>query len=157
MDLSVKPADSCKGAVASVSSSGALGALWVAVVAQSLSWWSPREGLGAARAWLRLALAWLSGIERVEALCGAAERAREGSPWPIGWAVRAATCALLIELREAGRWPAWRAIPYALSLRVHPLSLGYEVLEAAAWSSGRSVEDAREAWSAMCARAGVVA
>lgn len=132
-------------------------ALWVAVVSASLALWSPREELGPVRAWLRLALAVEGGAPLLEALCRAAELARARSPWALGWVVRAATCAAVIEAREAGRWPVWRALPYSLSLYLHPVSLAAEVLEAAAESDGLPVEVGRAAWRELARAHGVIA
>lgn len=133
--------------------------LWVEVVHAALAWWValPGEDLAPVGAWLLAVGAWLSGAGALEGVCIGAEACRARAPWPLAWAVRAATCALVIEAREAGSWPRWRALPYRLSLYLHPAELAVDVLEAAAESSGRGVEDARALWREVARRHGVIA
>lgn len=115
------------------------------------------------RAWLRLAR-WLclarageGGAAVLEALCRSAEVVRGRAPWALAWVVRAGTCAAVLEARRAGRWPAWRALPYTLSLYAHPMGLAVDVLEAAAESSGLPAEVGRAAWRELARAHGVVA
>lgn len=136
-------------------------ALWVEVVAVAVAWWValPGESLAPVGAWLVAVRAWLAGDggASLESVCRAAEASRVGAPWPLAWAVRAATCAVVLEAREAGRWPLWRAVPYRLSLYLHPASLAAEVLEAAADSRGVTVAEARGVWREIARRNGVIA
>lgn len=136
-------------------------ALWVEVVGVALAWWVPLPGeyLSPVRAWLAAVRVWLAGGggASLEVVCREAEACRAGVPWALAWAVRAATCAVVLEAREAGRWPVWRAVPFRLSLYLHPASLAAEVLEAAADSSGTTVAEARRVWREIARRNGVIA
>ena len=156
----MKPSRSCTVVLVNLSTSRAEGAgavLWSEVVATAAIWWG--GDWPQVRAWLRLVRVCLEAPCEgdLEALCREAERCRVIAAWPIAWAVRAATAACVVEARRAGVWPAWRALPFALSLRVHPLSLAEEVLEESARAGGRDLEVARVAWRELAARHGVVA
>lgn len=158
----MKSADSCSHESGHGSSDAPGAALWVAVVASSLAWWSVRPGetLAPVRAWLAASIAWLaaaSGAGDLARVCEAAEACRARAPWPLAWAVRAGTCAMVLEARAAGAWPSWRALPYRLSLYVHHVSLASEVLDAAAESSGVSEAEARRVWRELARAHGVIA
>lgn len=80
-----------------------------------------------------------------------AARAEGLGAWPVAWAVRAGTCALAREARAAGRWPAWRALPCALSAFVHPLGLAREVLHAAAEVGAVEASEVERVWRELAA------
>ena len=128
---------------------------WVEVVALAALWWG-LLGDAAVATWVREVRAWLAGAGSLEGVCLAASRSEGLGAWAIAWAIRAATCAAVVEARSSGRWPSWRALPYRLSVHVHPVGLAREVLEAAAERGGVEAAEVARRWSELCAAHRVV-
>jgi len=153
----VKSCSSCTVVQVSLSTSdptAAGAAFWLEVVALAALWLG-LLGDAAVATWVREARAWLGGGGTLEGVCVAASRSEGLGAWAVAWAIRAATCAAVIEARSSGRWPAWRAVPYRLSGSVHPVMLAREVLEAAAERGGVDGAEVARRWGELCAAHGV--
>lgn len=132
-------------------------ALWVAVVAHAAAWHAEGgEDVAPVLAWLWHVCAWEGADACLPEVCRAAEVCRARVAWQLAWAVRAATAALVFEAVGDGRWPRWRAVPFAQSYRTHPLALGAEILEDAAIASGRAARDGWQLWRELAALHGVL-
>lgn len=147
------PGNSCKPAQWAASR----GAVWAGVVEVAAEWLGPVEAdTGAVAVWVGAVRAWLAGGGTLEAVAAAAAMHGGRGPWTLATGVRAGTAAVFLEAREAGRWPATAAIPFALSGYVHPLELAAAVLEDAAERSGRSAVEAWARWRELALSAGVI-
>lgn len=155
---SVKSCPSCKSVQVNLSTSepaGAGAAFWVEVVALAAAWLG-LLGDASVATWVREVRAWLAGGGSLEGVCVAASRSERLDAWSVAWAIRAATCAAVVEARSSGRWPLWRAIPYRLSGYVHPVGLAREVLELAGERGEVEPAEVSRRWRELAVAHGVV-